>query len=85
MSLQLELRPAAVRALIRTGHQDPDRMGGAIALLCVDPRPPGTKALQERPGLRVHTGDYSIPCSVDENILVVAVIKLGHRSNVCEH
>lgn len=30
-------------------------------------------------------GDYSITFTVDENILVVAEIQLGHRRNVCEH
>lgn len=33
----------------------------------------------------VHMGDYSITFTVDENILVVAEIQLGHRRNVCEH
>lgn len=82
MTYQVELRPAAVRALKRIDHQDRDRIRGAIALLGENPRPPGAKALRGRPGLRVRVGDYRIIYTVDDNILVVAVIALGRRRDV---
>jgi mRNA interferase RelE/StbE len=82
MSYQVELRPAAIRALSRIDHQDRDRIRGAIALLGEDPRPPSAKSLQGRPGLRVRVGDYRIFYTIDDDILVVAVITLGHRGNV---
>ena len=84
VSYRIELRPAAVRALKRIDHQDRDRIRGAIALLGQDPRPPGAKALQGRPGLRVRVGDYRIIYTVDDGIIVVAVITLGHRRDVYE-
>ncbi len=82
MTYQVEFRPAAVRALKRVDHQDRDRIRGAIALLGEDPRPPGAKALQGRPGLRVRVGSYRIIYTVDDNILVVVIITLGHRRDV---
>jgi len=82
VTCQVELRPAAVRALKRIDHQDRGRIHGAIALLGEDPRPPGAKALQGRPGMRVRIGDYRIAYTVDDNILVVAIITLGHRGHV---
>lgn len=82
MSYQIELRPAAIRALKRIDHQDRDRIRGAIALLGEEPRPPGATALQARSGLRVRVGDYRIIYTVDDNILVVVVITLGHRRDV---
>ena len=82
MTYQIELRPAAVRALKRIDHQDRGRIRGAIALLASNPRPPGAKALQGRPGLRVRVGDYRIIYTVDDNILVIAVITLGRRRDV---
>lgn len=82
MTYQIELRPAAVRALKRIDHQDRGRIRGAIALLASNPRPPGAKALQGRPGLRVRVGDYRILYTVDDNILVIAVITLGRRRDV---
>lgn len=85
MSYRVELRPAAVPALKRVDPQDRDRLRGAIALLGEEPRPPGAKALPGRPGLRVRIGNYRIIYTVNDGILVVAVITLGHRSNVYGH
>lgn len=82
VSYQVELRPAAVRALKLIDHQDRDRIRGAIALLGENPRPPGAKALQGHPGLRVSVGNYRIIYTVKDDVLVVAVITLGHRRNV---
>jgi len=84
VTYRIELRPAAVRALKQIDHQDRDRIRGAIALLGEDPRPPGAKALRGRPGLRVRIGNYRIIYTVDDDVLVVAVIALGHRRDVCE-
>ncbi len=84
MTYQIELRPAAVRALKRIDHQDRDRVRGAIALLGVDSPPPGAKALQGRPGRWVRIGDYRIVYTFDDSFLVVAVITPGNRSNVYE-
>lgn len=82
MTYRIELRPAAVRALKKIDHQDRDRIRGAIALLGQDPRPPGARALQGRPGLRVRVGDYRIIYTVQDDILLVAVIALGHRRDI---
>ena len=84
MTYQVELRPAAVHALRQVDHQDRDRIRGAIALLGEDPRPPGAKALQGRPGLRVRVGNYRIIYTIHDDILVVVVIALGHRRDVYE-
>jgi mRNA interferase RelE/StbE len=81
---RIELRPAAVRALKRIDHQDRDRIRGAIALLGQDPRPPGAKMLQGRPGLRVRVGNYRIIYTVQDDVLLVVVVTLGHRRDVYE-
>ena len=82
MTYRIELRPAAVRALGKIDHQDRNRIRGAIALLAENPRPPGARALQGRPGFRVRVGDYRILYIIDDNVLLVVVVTLGHRSNV---
>jgi mRNA interferase RelE/StbE len=82
VSYRIELRPAAIRALKRIDHQDRDRIRGAIALLGKDPRPPGAKALQGRDGLRVRVGNYRIIYTVQDDVLLVIVVTLGHRRDV---
>jgi len=58
------------------------RVQGAIALLAHDPRPPGARALQGRAGLRVRVGDYRIIYAVEDDVLLVVVVRLGHRRDV---
>ncbi|MGH3459162.1 type II toxin-antitoxin system RelE family toxin [Aeromicrobium sp.] len=79
---RIELRPAAARALRKLDPQVRNRIQGAIALLAQDPRPPGARALQGRPGLRVRVGDYRIIYTVDNDVLLVVVVRLGHRRDV---
>lgn len=84
MAYEIELRPAAVRALKRVDHQERGRIQGAIALLAVDPRPPGAKALRGRDGLRIRVGSYRIIYTIQDSRLLVVVVALGHRSEVYE-
>lgn len=79
---RIELRPAAVRALRKLDPQVHRRIQGAIALLAQDPRPPGARALQGRPGLRVRVGDYRIIYTVEDDVLLVIVVRLGHRRDI---
>ena len=79
---RIELRPAAERALRKLDPQVRHRIQGAIALLAKDPRPPSARALQGRPGLRVRVGDYRIIYTVDNDVLLVVVVRLGHRRDI---
>ena len=79
---RIELRPAAARSLRKLDPQVRRRIQGAIALLAQDPRPPGARALQGRAGLRVRIGDYRIIYTVKDDVLLVIVVRLGHRRDV---
>ena len=81
---RIELRPAAIRVLRKLDPQVRRRVQGAIALLAQDPRPPGARALQGRPGLRVRVGDYRIVYTVEDDVLLVLVVRLGHRRDIYE-
>jgi len=82
MTYRIELRPAALKALRKIDPHDRGRVQGAIALLGQDPRPPGAKALQGRPGLRVRVGNYRIIYTVQGDVLLIVVVTLGHRKDV---
>lgn len=83
MAFEIQVRPAAVRALRRIDRQDQARIRGAIALLAADPRPPGAKALRGRDGFRIRVGNYRIIYTIeDDRLLVVVVVTLGHRRDV---
>jgi mRNA interferase RelE/StbE len=78
----IELRPAAVRALKKLDPPVARRIQGAIALLAEDPRPPASRLLRGRPGVRVRVGDYRIIYMVEDDVLLVVVVTLGHRRDV---
>lgn len=82
MSYEIELRPAALRALKKVDRQNQARIRGAIALLSADPRPPGAKALRGRDALRIRVGDYRIIYTVQDDRLLIVVVTLGHRREV---
>jgi mRNA interferase RelE/StbE len=79
---RIELRPAAIRALRKIHPADKERLQGSIALLGQDPRPPKAIALSGRPGYRVRVGDYRIIYTVQDDVLLVVVVTVGHRRDV---
>lgn len=81
-AFRIELRPAAVRALKKLDPPVRRRIQGAIALLAEDPRPPAARKLQGRDALRVRVGDYRIIYTVEDDVLLVVVVTLGHRREV---
>ncbi len=54
-----------------------------IARLSDDPRPPGCEKLAGHSSrYRVRQGPYRIVYSIEDDVLIVIVVKVGHRSTV---
>ncbi|TWH03863.1 mRNA interferase RelE/StbE [Nocardioides sp. J9] len=80
---RIELTPAAARQLRKLDPPVQRRIQAAIELLADTPRPPGAKQLVGGAGeLRVRTGDYRIIYEVQDDVLLVLVLALGHRREV---
>jgi mRNA interferase RelE/StbE len=58
------------------------RIMGVIELLAINPFPPNAEKLQDRDGFRIRTSDYRVLYKVDEDQLVVMVVRVGHRRDV---
>ena len=71
-----------MRALSKLDPQVARRVQAAIALLAEDPRPPASRPLRGRPAWRVRIGDYRIIYAIDDEVLLVVVVTLGHRRDV---
>ena len=78
----IEFRPSAVRALAKIDAVHQQRIRGAVALLARDPRPPSARRLKGREGFRIRVGDYRVIYSIDDGLLVILVIAVGHRGQV---
>jgi len=81
---KIELRPAAARALGKLDPQVARRVQATIALLSEDPRPPASRPLRGRPAWRVRVGDYRVIYTIEDDVLLIVVITLGHRRDVYE-
>jgi mRNA interferase RelE/StbE len=82
VTYRIELRPAAVKALRSIPKSHTNRLRGAITLLAHNPRPPGAKKLRTREAYRVRVGDYRIIYTIEDNVLLIVVLALGHRQGI---
>ena len=83
MTYAIEVLPAAERDLRKVHPQMRARIRGAVLKLAAEPRPPGARALKDRPGyLRVRVGDYRIIYTIEDDVLRVIVVRVAHRRDV---
>jgi len=62
--------------------KDRQRIVRKIRQLAEDPRPSGCQKLSGRDRYRIRQGAYRIVYSVEDDRLIVYVVKVGHRSDV---
>ncbi len=79
---RIEFRKAAVRALRKMEPELQARIRGAVALLAVDPRPPGALKLSGRDAYRLRIGSYRLIYTIQDDRLIIVVVAIGHRSSV---
>jgi mRNA interferase RelE/StbE len=58
------------------------KIENVLLQLSINPRPPGCKKLKGRKGYRIRSGDYRIIYEIEDNILKVIVIDVGHRKDI---
>ena len=62
--------------------KDVQRIMEAIRALAVDPRPPQSQKLSGREQYRLRQGTYRILYANQDDVLIVTVVKVGHRREV---
>jgi mRNA interferase RelE/StbE len=79
---RIEFVPAAARQMRNLDPPVRRRLDAAIQALRADPRPPACKKLSGREEYRIRVGDYRILYEVEDTVLRVLVVKVGHRRDV---
>ncbi len=83
MAYSLEILPTAKRQLDRLPADIQRRVAEAINRLRESPRHAGTTKLSGEDGLyRARAGNYRIVYRIEDDRLLVLVVKIGHRREV---
>jgi len=77
------IKPSALKELEAVdSKKDRRRIVRAILSLAEEPRPSGCRKLSGRNKYRVRSGQYRIIYAVQDTILIVTIVKVGHRGEV---
>ncbi len=81
-SYSLEIKRSAAKELAQLPSKDRGRVVARIQALAKDPRPVGAEKLSGQERYRVRQGDYRILYEIEDQILRIIVVKIGHRRDV---
>jgi mRNA interferase RelE/StbE len=83
MGYHIEFAPAAVRQLKKLTDSVQKRLIDRIEKLAANPRPGNVKKLANEENLyRLPVGDYRVIYQIQDKVLIVLVVKIGHRRNI---
>ena len=81
-SYSLEIKRSAAKELAALPKQDRVRIITRIQALAHEPRPAGCEKLSGQERYRVRQGDYRILYEIHDDVLIVMVVRIGHRRDV---
>jgi mRNA interferase RelE/StbE len=83
MGYRVELAPQAIRDLRKLSKRNQVRVGARIDALSADPRPQGVKKLKGAKNLfRIRMGEHRLIYQIQEEVLLVAVLRIGDRKEI---
>ena len=82
MSYTITILRRAQKELADLPVQEAERIISAINALAEDPRPPGSLKLSGREGWRIRIGDYRVIYEIEDAILTITVLNVGHRRKI---
>jgi len=84
MPYTIEIARPAQRQLKKLDAPTRKKISQRIDRLAMDPRPPGAVKLTDvsPPIYRIRDGQYRILYTIDDDKLIVLVVRIGHRSEV---
>lgn len=85
MKYQVQITDKILKKLERLSRKDKQRIVEAIDSLVEDPRPDGCKKLKGNcipSRYRIRTGNYRVVYSIQDEVLLILVVEVGHRKDV---
>ena len=79
---KIEIKKSAVKELESIPSNDLKRILSKIELLAENPRPIGSLKLSGDDRYRIRQGNYRILYTIEDEILTIYIVKVGHRKDV---
>lgn len=79
---RIEIKKSAVKEINAIQKKDLKKLIIKIRSLSVDPRPKRCVKLSGQEWYRIRQGDYRILYSIEDELLVVYIVKISHRKDV---
>lgn len=80
----IEYTTSAAKELAKLDRNVIKPIAAAIKKLAEEPRPHGSTKLAGSDRLRIRVGDYRVLYVIDDAVVTVTVVKVGHRRDVYE-
>ncbi len=81
-SYEVQFRKSVSKDLDPIPRRDVQRIVAAIAALADNPRPPQAAKLTGSEKYRLRCGVYRVLYEIRDDVLIVCVVKVGHRKDV---
>ena len=78
----IEIKKSAVKEIKSLPAQVLKKILAKIASLAENPRPPDSIKLSGEEKYRLRCGNYRVLYTIEDQVLVVYVVKVGHRKDV---
>ncbi|MHC5676487.1 type II toxin-antitoxin system RelE family toxin [Nostoc sp.] len=83
MIYEVKFTKGARKMFRKLSQELQDRIQTKIDDLAIEPRPNGVKKLKgEENSYRIRVGDYRVIYDIFDDVLLVSVVEVGHRSEV---
>jgi len=79
---KIQIKPSAKKELFKLPKKELRKVVDKIRSLSLNPRPPGCEKLSGEEKYRIRQGNYRIVYSIGDKLLIVIVVKIGHRKEV---
>ena len=82
---EIRFKRTVAKELLKLPRNDNRKIMARILALSENPRPAGCEKLADRESYRVRQGDYRIIYTIDDDRVIVEVIRVGHRRAIYRH